>query len=63
LGFRVGFDFLEYAVRSAPSVTIPQLSAVFGTTALNSSFFLESRRDDLWSKNYFRGKTKVESLT
>src|ERR1700677_3263480 len=39
-GFTVIFYFLEYAVRSSPSVMIPQLEASFGTTALGISAIL-----------------------
>src|SRR5258708_34546990 len=34
------FYFLEYAVRSSPSVMIPQLASSFGTTALSVSSIL-----------------------
>jgi MFS family permease len=36
-GFALGFYFLEYAVRSSPSVMIPQLSSAFHTTAFKVS--------------------------
>lgn len=36
-GFTCLFYFLEYAVRSSPSVMIPGLEASFGTTALGVS--------------------------
>jgi len=38
--FTVIFYFLEYAVRSSPSVMIPELEASFGTTALGISAIL-----------------------
>jgi MFS family permease len=39
-GFTVVFYFLEYAVRSSPSVMIPELEASFHTTALGISAIL-----------------------
>jgi MFS family permease len=38
--FAVTFYFLEYAVRSSPSVMIDQLASIFGTTALGVSSIL-----------------------
>ncbi len=38
--FTVIFYFLEYAVRSSPSVMIPELEASFATTALGISAIL-----------------------
>jgi fucose permease len=38
--FTVTFYFLEYAVRSSPSVMISELEASFGTTALGISAIL-----------------------
>ena len=38
--FTVIFYFLEYAVRSSPSVMIPELEASFNTTALGISTIL-----------------------
>jgi fucose permease len=38
--FALIFYFLEYAVRSSPSVMIPQLAVSFGTTALGISSIL-----------------------
>jgi hypothetical protein len=52
--FALIFYFLEYAVRSSPSVMIPQLAAAFRTTAGASvrslSFITTPTRSRVWSR-------------
>jgi hypothetical protein len=39
-GLCLFFDFLQYAIRSAPGVMIPELTAAFGLTTLGVSALL-----------------------
>ena len=52
--FALIFYFFEYAVRSSPSVMLPQLATSFGTTALGvSSILVRDIHNDTALLSYF----------